>query len=162
MPAAKPPFRRLLANYAVNNVTGCWEWTGHKYPNGYGVIKVFGRDVSAHRYSYELHKGPIPHGLHILHRCDNKKYINPEHLRVGTHAENLAEAGERGCMKSGPDHHMYGRRNPRPNQANPVRVLGRVFESQKSAERAFGLGSGTVRYWLKSKPEKAQLLNQEN
>lgn len=114
----------------------------------------------AHRLSYELHKGPIPDGLQILHSCDVKNCINPDHLRVGTHSENMAEAADRGRMRSGPLHPHYGRRNPRPKQANPVRVLGSEFESQKAAERALWLGSGTVRYWIKFHPNKATSLRE--
>lgn len=158
MPAPTPPFIRLLENFATDPSTGCWIWTGHTYSNGYGVLKVFGKDVSAHRYSYQLHKGPIPDGMEILHSCDVRGCINPDHLRVGTHQENMAEAAERGRMPRGVAHSMYGRRNPRPKQSNKVRVLGRVYPSQKSAEMALGLGSGTVRYWILNKPEKAQLL----
>lgn len=158
MAAAVPPFERLLSSYSANGETGCWEWTGHSYPNGYGVLKVFGSDVSAHRYSYELHKGPIPVGMCILHSCDNKKCINPDHLRVGTHQENMREAAIRGRAPSGVRHHMFGRKNPRPKQANPVRVLGQIYESQKEAERSLGLGSGTVRYWIKTNSGKAELL----
>jgi hypothetical protein len=157
-PAPTPPFKRLLASYEENASNGCWEWTGHTYKNGYGVIKVFGSDVSAHRYSYELHKGPIPDGLCILHACDNKRCINPDHLSIGTHQENMRQAADRSRMRSGAQHHLFGKRNPRPKQSNKVMVLGKVYESQKSAERALGLGSGTVRYWIKHKPNKAVVI----
>lgn len=158
MPAPTPPFRRLLEGFTVNKDTGCWNWTGHTYANGYGVLKVFGKDVSAHRYSYELHKGPIPGGMEILHSCDVRNCVNPDHLVAGTHKENMADAASRGRIRRGRTHPMYGRENPRPDQAKPVIVLGRAYQSQKAAERALGLGSGTVRYWLLNKPEKAQLI----
>jgi len=162
MPAPCPPFKRLLSGYIENSKTGCWEWVGHKYQNGYGVLKVFGRDVSAHRYSYELHKGPVPEGMEILHSCDVRACINPSHLRAGTHSENMAEAAARGRMPSGEKHPLFGSRQPRPSMANPVRVLGKEYESQNAAERALGLGSGTVRYWLVRAPHKAQYLEKEN
>lgn len=161
MAAPTPPFERLLSGYEEDVKTGCWVWKGHTYSNGYGVLKVFGKDVSAHRYSYELHKGSIPPGMDILHSCDNRKCINPEHLRAGTHQENMEEAARRGRMPRGKAHHMFGRSNPRPEQAKPVRVLGRIYPSQKAAERTLGLGSGTVRYWLLNKPDKAQPLPKE-
>lgn len=156
MPASIPPYKRLLSNFIENNENGCWLWSGAKYRNGYGWLKVFGRVYSAHRYSYELHNGPIPEGMEILHSCDNKNCINPSHLRIGTHAENMREASERGLFPSGEKHHMFGRRNPRPKQANKVLVLGAEYESQGAAERALGLGHGTVRYWLKNRPDKAK------
>lgn len=162
MASAKPPFLRLVEGYQVNPDTGCWLWMGHKYHNGYGAIKVFGKMVLAHRLSYELHKGPIDANAEILHSCDVKHCINPDHLRTGTHAENMAEAAERGRMRRGPDHPMFGKKCTRPKQAKPVRVLGREFDSQKSAERILGLGSGTVRYWLNHHPKKAQLIERSS
>jgi hypothetical protein len=136
----------------------CWNWDGHTYKNGYGCIKAFGKTVSVHRLSYELHKGPIPTGLEVMHSCDNKLCINPDHLSLGSHAQNMKDAAARGLMKSGKGHHMHGKKNPRPEQANAVKVLGVDYASQKEAERALGLGSGTVRYWIKNRPEKAVIL----
>lgn len=158
MPAPKPPFMRFLDSIRKDTGNGCWLWTGNKGHNGYGSIKVFGKMVSTHRFSYELHKGPIPDGMHILHSCDVKLCVNPDHLRLGDHAQNMKEAGERGLMASGDRHPMSGVKNPRPKQANRVLVLGVEYESQKSAERALGLGSGTVRYWIKSGSGKATIL----
>lgn len=157
MASAEPPFRRFLRSFRVSEVSGCWIWQSSKYQSGYGWLKVFGKVVSAHRFSYELHKGPIPEGMHILHSCDVKACVNPDHLRVGTHAENMSEASVRGAMKAGDCHPMFGKKNPRPSQAKKVRVLGVEYESHKAAERALGLGSGTVRYWVQNAPQKAQL-----
>lgn len=129
-------------------------WDGHTYPNGYGCLKVFGKTVSAHRFSYELHKGPIPDGMEILHSCDVRRCVNPDHLRVGTHAANMAEAADRGRMRSGSDHPLYGVTQLRPKQSKPVHVLGKDYRSMKEAERQLGLGSGTVRFWINNHPKK--------
>lgn len=161
MPAPSPPFKRLLDSYTPNAGTGCWEWTGHKYSNGYGVLKVFGRDVSAHRYSYELHKGPIPAGMFVLHSCDNKSCINPDHLRVGTHQENMDEAHARGLMRPIPKGTPNPRKGIKNKDAKPVLVLGRTFGSMNEAERELSLGSGTVRFWVMRHPHKAKLLTRE-
>jgi hypothetical protein len=158
MPGAEPPYKRFLRGYEEDDSTGCWIWGGSKYPNGYGWLKVFGKPVSVHRFSYELHKGPIPDGLEILHLCDVKDCVNPDHLRTGTHAENMKEASERGLLRKGENHPMFGKKNPRPMQANRVMVLGVEYESQNQAEIALGLGKGTVRYWLKTNNEKAKLI----
>lgn len=158
MPKPTPPFLRLMTGYSVDNKTGCWIWNGSAYKNGYGWLKVFGRVISAHRYSYELHKGKIPKGAEILHSCDVKLCINPDHLIAGTHKQNMKEASERGLLCKGINHPMHGKRNPRPRQANKVIVLGVEYESQKAAERKLGLGSGVVRYWIKNRPDKAKIL----
>ena len=161
MPKKKPPFIRFYESFdRGKSEADCWNWTGSCSSNGkaYGQIKVFGKMVSAHRFSYELHNGPIPQGMSILHSCDNKKCVNPEHLRIGTHAENMREAADRGRMLKGENHPMWGVKNPRPKQAKKVVVFGVPYESQKSAERALGLGSGTIRFWINHKPHKAYLV----
>ena len=156
------PYIRFLRSFSIDPTTKCWVWSGEMATNGYGKIKVFGRYKSAHRFSHELNNGPIEEGMEILHSCDNRKCVNPDHLRQGTHAENMQEAAERGRMRSGKDHPMYGKKNPRPKQANPVRVLGKKYTSQNEAERCLGLSHGTVRYWLQRKPWKAQRLTERN
>lgn len=156
MPKATPPFIRF--HEKVHKGPDCWAWLGQLTPKGYGQLKVFGRFVSAHRFAHELYNGPIPDGMHVLHACDNKRCVNPAHLRIGTHAENMKEAAERGRMRCGSNHPMFGRPNPRPKQANRVCVLGKEYPSQRSAEQALGLGSGTVRYWIKHRPEKAKIV----
>lgn len=154
----RPPFIRLYEKVKINKETGCWEWQGHTYKNGYGVIKSFGQDVSAHRLSYELSKGKIPDGLCILHSCDNRKCINPSHLSVGTHQENMAQAKERCRFRSGVNHPQYGKKLSKPRQSNVVIVLGKTYPSQNAAENELNLGHGTVRYWLKRKPQNAQII----
>lgn len=161
MPRKIPPFVRLMNGFIECPKTGCWLWVGHKYSNGYAAIKAFGKMALAHRLSYELHKGPIPTGSEILHSCDVKHCVNPDHLRSGSHADNMQDAADRGRMPRGARHFMSGKKNPRPKQAKRVLVLGVEYESQKSAERALGLGSGTVRYWILNSPEKARHIKEK-
>lgn len=69
--------------------SGCWLWIGGTATHGYGRIMVKGRRIGAHRYSYELHKGPIPEGLQIDHLCRTRSCVNPDHLEAVTGRTNV-------------------------------------------------------------------------
>lgn len=76
----------------------CWPWTGSTHTQGYGRCwdTRVGKVAYAHRLVYELRVGPIPEGLDILHTCDNPPCVNPAHLRVGTHRENMLDKCAKG------------------------------------------------------------------
>lgn len=80
----------------VEKSDGCWIWTGAKENHGYGHFRPHSVDYRAHRYSYMLANGPIPTGMHVLHSCDVYACVNPAHLRIGSHRENMADAKAKG------------------------------------------------------------------
>lgn len=89
----------------VDKTENCWFWKGLKTKRGYGVCKKLGKNITTHRISYEMHKGSIPDGMCVLHKCDNRCCVNPDHLVLGTHQDNLDDMfcknrhikGEKSC-----------------------------------------------------------------
>jgi len=71
------------------NDNGCHIWTGYTDDDGYGKFGIKNKIISSHRFSYNLYKGQIPNNMEIHHICNNTSCVNPNHLEVVTHKENL-------------------------------------------------------------------------
>lgn len=102
-------WQRVDKNGPVHPVYGqCWMWTGLRKGIWHGFFMVSRQVIYVHRFSHELHVGPIPSGMCVLHRCDNPPCVNPAHLFLGTRVDNNLDREEKG---RGGDH--KGRRNGR-------------------------------------------------
>lgn len=80
----------------VNKTASCWLWTGAKTSAGYGDVVFQRKHILAHRFSWALQNGGIPKGLLALHKCDTPLCVRPDHLFLGTDADNMADAVAKG------------------------------------------------------------------
>jgi hypothetical protein len=90
---------RWQAKVSPEPMSGCWLWTGAVKELGYGVIGLGTRQqgtAKAHRVSWTLHRGEIPAGMNVLHRCDNPSCVNPAHLFLGTLKDNARDCVSKG------------------------------------------------------------------
>jgi hypothetical protein len=131
---------RFHMSYSVASPTGCWLWIGTCHSgHGYGLIRNERKTLLAHRVSWELHNGPTT--LCVLHKCDNRKCVNPEHLFIGTREENNRDRDQKG---RGP----RGERNwPAKLKASDIPVIRALYvNGWKQAEIAekFGVSQGAI------------------
>lgn len=90
----------------VKKTDECWNWLGARTKTGYGRFAV--RTLSgvksfrAHRYAWEITNGPIPEDKELCHRCDNRLCVRPQHIFLGTHQENMADASAKGRLATAP------------------------------------------------------------
>jgi hypothetical protein len=131
---------RFLAKLGPKDpVTGCIEWTGSRKQvgsrkqAGYGRISRDGKLVQTHRLAYELKHGPIPDGMEVCHSCDNPPCCNEEHLRLDTHAGNVADmmTKGRGVQPKGEDHG-----NAKLTEANVLDIRRLIEAGEDSASIA--------------------------
>lgn len=140
----EPLYDRFWAK--VQKTDGCWIWTGAVDSSGYGWIGVVGRKTrAAHRLSYEWHNGEILPGKCVCHRCDNPGCVNPDHLWLGTHADNIRDRDRKGrCnggSKPGEDaaHALL-----KDDDVITIRKLCAAGHQQKDVAERFGVHKATV------------------
>lgn len=120
----------------------CWEWQAYTGSKGYGTFKVDGKTLLAHRFSYEIVNGPIKGGLFVRHKCDNPRCVNPKHLELGTHADNMRDMVERGrgASNKGTSH---GRSKLTENEVREIRANPR---SERKIAADFNISPALVGY----------------
>lgn len=128
---AKPiltPEERFMAKVEPEPMSGCWLWTACCNERGYGMYYLPSsgslEKIGAHRAAWLLFRGPIPAGLHVLHSCDVRSCVNPDHLRTGTQQDNLSDmaAKQRGTTRPGA---LYGV-HVHPDKGRARRFAARV------------------------------------
>lgn len=141
---------RLMDKVLPEPNSGCWLWTGGTNGRGYGKITVGRRPdgskfgAYAHRASWELHCGPIPKGMFILHRCDNPSCVNPEHLFLGTPADNVHDMLAKGRQAAMP----LPRRGETNNKAKiteaDVIAIRATRDNQDAVAAAYGVSQTVI------------------
>lgn len=139
----EPMSVRFWRGVAIGAPGECWKWLAAKKDGtGYGRISSGARHALAHRYSWELHFGPIPEGMKVCHRCDNPQCVNPGHLFLGSQKDN-----KRDCMEK--HRHAFGERHGKAKlteeQVRQIRELcASGVETHEQIGARFGVSKPTV------------------
>lgn len=163
----KAPYRRapLAVRFAAYSfpepMSGCWLWTAAVDSGGYGTIGFQGTTIKAHRASWLIHRGAVPDGAMVLHRCDMPCCVNPEHLFLGNQTDNMRDMVKKGRASL----QRHPRLNPRakltPEDAAHIRAVcirrDKHFGMSALAE-AFGVSVASISAIVcgKSYPEAVQ------
>lgn len=136
---------RFNKKYNINEF-GCWIWTGGTRKNSKGVPyprhwSDSGESIGAHRFSLELVHGPIPNGMYVCHKCDTPLCVNPEHLFIGSHKENMLDMVQKKRSFIGRGEAKKGRAKLTNQQAEQIRNMK---DSQSKIAILFGVSQATI------------------
>lgn len=121
---------------------GCWVWLSYRDPSGYGRLHYKRKPVLASRISYLLHFGEIPEGQHVCHKCDNPGCVNPEHLFLGSQADNMADMYRKGRDRK---RSLKGEQHGQAKlTAEQVREFKQSTLSDSEAARRYGVSRATI------------------
>ncbi len=136
MQSADAAKARFLSH--VDTGKGCWLWMGARLNAGYGICELFGKTTTTHRAAWMLFKGEIPAAKHVLHRCDVRNCVNPEHLFLGTNLDNMQDKVNKGRHVAG---RIFGEQNPHSSlNADTVAEIHRLAEKLRQKEIANIIG----------------------
>lgn len=124
----------------TTNHNDCWEWQGATNSRNYGTLVADKKAWLAHRYSYTINKGQIPHGYQIMHTCDNTKCVNPNHLTAATQKTNMKDMVNKGRHAEHktthcPQGHEYTEENTYRRPSRPNQRLCRTCIRNRNKQR---------------------------
>ena len=124
--------------------SGCWEWGGTLERSGYGRAWREGRNQLAHRVSLKIRGVDVPNSVVVMHHCDNRKCVNPNHLKISTQSENMLDASRKGRLYrvSGAQHPNAKLTEEKVAQMRQLRAVG---VSWARIATAFGVAASTAR-----------------
>lgn len=138
--------------------SGCWLWLSYGDTQDYGRIIVSQKSYSAHRVSWVVHRGSIPDGLHVLHKCDTVQCVNPDHLFLGTNLDNIKDrtAKGRGSAPLGTRQHLSKLSNENVifiyKSKIKVRKLAEMFSVSRPT--IYSIKRGRMWSWLTGEPHE--------
>jgi hypothetical protein len=127
--------------------SGCWLWIAAASDRGYGLFRHQKHTIWAHRHAWALHRGEIPPGLCVLHKCDTPACVNPDHLFLGTRADNQADKMRKGRNRGGfgDDRECAGTKHPLAKLTEPqVLAIRSDTRSHSTIGREYGVGQAQV------------------
>ena len=128
----------------VQKTETCWLWIGPKSDSGYGILSIDGRSERAHRFAYETFNGRIPHGEFVCHSCDNPACVNPSHLWVGSHSENMRDMVAKNRHRKTPN--LYGELHPLSKlTADDARKIREDSRAAKYVANDYGVSPTLIR-----------------
>jgi len=142
--------QRFYEKFEAVTETGCWIWTGALNGGGYGSMTINSESVRAHRYSYELHIGPIPPQMFVCHSCDVRSCVNPDHLFLGTNQDNMQDCVNKGRISRGEDRHNA---KLTPDLVGEIRERYLAGETQHFLAKEYNMCQSTIsrvcaeKYW---------------
>ena len=130
--------------YTKETNTNCIEWIAGKTKDGYGIVNYNGNSKLAHRVSYELFVDKIPKNMCVCHKCDNPSCVNPNHLFIGTHKDNMNDMKLKQRRKNVNCNEKNGRAKLTIEKANKIRLEKSQGKTLKELALIFNVGISTI------------------